>query len=66
MGSLVTRPNLQGHDSLYRRLLDLHAGRSETESAPLNARLLLLLMNHIGDEAVIVEAFKAATAIHGN
>lgn len=65
MASLVTRLNLQAHDSLYRRLLDLHAARSEAESAALNARLVLLLMNHIGDEEVIGEAFKAATAIGG-
>jgi hypothetical protein len=33
---------------------------SEVESHALNARLILILMNHIGDEAVLAEAMRLA------
>ena len=37
-------------------LIATHEGLSEAESHALNARLILILMNHIGDEAVLAEA----------
>ena len=47
-------------DQLYNDLIALHEGLDEAASAALNARLILLLMNQIGDAATIREAFAAA------
>jgi len=58
--ALVTTPNLRDPDGFYEALMALHEGLSPEESAALNARLVLLLANHIGDEAVLEEAFRAA------
>ena len=43
-------------------LLEAHEGLSDVESAGLNARLVLLLGNHIGDLSVIREALSVARA----
>ncbi|NVK32442.1 MAG: DUF2783 domain-containing protein [Gammaproteobacteria bacterium] len=48
------------HDQLYNELLLLHDGLDADQSQALNARLILILMNHIGDADVLREAFKAA------
>lgn len=53
--------NLARPDELYAALLDLHDGLEPDASAQLNFRLLLILMNHIGDEAVIREALSVAS-----
>lgn len=47
-------------DELYQALVDAHAGLTDEESAALNARLVLLLANRIGDASAIVEAIGAA------
>jgi len=47
-------------DDLYALLMAAHEGLSDTESARLNVRLVLLLMNHIGDRAVLESAIAAA------
>ena len=60
MTHLIRTTNLNGHDELYERLTQLHAGLSETERQRIDARLILLLMNHIGDSRVISEAIEAA------
>jgi len=44
----------------YARLIALHEGLTEAESHALNARLVLILMNHVGDEAVLAEAMSLA------
>ncbi len=62
MASLVTEPNLADPDAVYRLLTEAHRGLSEEESAALSARLVLLLANHVGEEAVIAEAVAAAKA----
>ena len=62
MPKLVTRPNIPGPDDFYADLLALHEGRSKEESDATNARLILILANHIGDREVLVEAFEAAKA----
>jgi hypothetical protein len=49
-------------DDLYARLMAVHEGLSDDESARLNVRLVLLLMNHIGDRAVLEAAITAAQA----
>lgn len=47
-------------DDLYALLMAAHEGLSDEESARLNVRLVLLLMNHIGDRAVLESAVAAA------
>lgn len=58
--ALNTEPNLPDPDGFYEALMDLHQGLSPEESAALNARLVLLLANHIGDQTVLTEALSAA------
>jgi len=60
MNKLVTTPNIPSPDDFYAELLALHAERSLAESDAINARLILLLANHIGDRTVLREALDAA------
>jgi hypothetical protein len=60
---LITTPNLTSPDETYAALIATHEGLSEAESQALNARLILILMNHIGDHHVLTEAL--AAALHG-
>lgn len=57
---LITSPNLTRPDETYARLIHTHEGLTEAESHALNARLILILMNHIGDDAVLAEAMRLA------
>lgn len=58
--TLKTDLNIADPDGVYAALLGAHRGLSAEGSAALNAELILLLMNHIGDEAVIREALTIA------
>ena len=49
-------------DDFYESLIDAHRGLSDAASGALNARLVVLLANHIGDLGVIAQALKAARA----
>jgi hypothetical protein len=55
-----TQPHFQDADAFYEQLLDAHAGRSRDDSELLNARLILLLANQIGDAAVLKACVDAA------
>ena len=57
---LKTESNLEAPDDFYEELIDLHRGLSDEQSALANAKLILLLANHVGDMAVLREAFAAA------
>ncbi len=57
---LITEPNLEAPDPFYEALIDTHRDLSEAQSQALNARLVLLLANHIGRQDVLLEALKAA------
>ena len=50
--TLKRDPNVADPDGLYAAIIDAHADLSDADSAALNARLVLLLANHIGDPAV--------------
>ncbi len=63
--SLVTTPNLADPDGFYAALLAAHRGLSEAESAALDARLVLILANHIGDRAALEAALALARAAGG-
>ena len=58
--ALITTPNIDNPDDFYAELIAMHAGRSPEESEAINARLILLLCNHIGDRQALREAFEAA------
>jgi hypothetical protein len=47
-------------DDFYDALITAHRGLSDEQSELLNARLLLLLANHIGDLGVLREAIELA------
>lgn len=65
MTGLITTPNIPDHDGFYAELLAAHKGLSEAESHALNARLVLILANHIGDRSAIAEALALARASKG-
>ena len=60
--TLNTDPNIPDPDSFYAELIATHDGLTEAQSHALNARLILLLANQIGDRAVLTEALQAARA----
>jgi len=62
MPALDTTPRLADPDALFAALVDAHRGLSAAASRRLDARLILLLANHIGEAAVLAEAIAAARA----
>ena len=60
MARLNIEPNIEFGDELYQALLDVHRGLTLEQSHAINARLILLLANHIGDLAVLREALQRA------
>jgi hypothetical protein len=57
---LITSAKLESPDDFYESLIDTHQGLSAEESQALNARLVLLMANHIGTLPVLREALAAA------
>jgi hypothetical protein len=62
MTALRRTLNLARPDDVYNAIVDAHKGLSDEQGRDFDARLILLLVNHIGDEAVIREALKEAAA----
>jgi hypothetical protein len=71
MMSLTTEPNFHESgkryfrdfspgDDFYQLLIDTHRDLSEAQSAMLNAKLILILSNHIGDISVLRDAMQIA------
>ena len=69
--SLILKPNLREPgkryfraftpgDDFYEALIDTHRDLSAEQSAMVNAKLVLLLSNHIGDISVLREAMAIA------
>jgi hypothetical protein len=52
--------NFSDQDAFYEALLLAHEGLTQEQSAAFNARLILILANQIGDEAVLEAAITAA------
>ena len=57
---LNTDPNIDAPDDFYQELIDMHRDLSEEKSALVNARLILLLANQIGDREVLRRAMAKA------
>ena len=62
MATLTTDSNIARPDDFYEELIDLHRDLTEAQSALVNAKLILLLANHIGDPDVLRAAMAAARA----
>jgi Protein of unknown function (DUF2783) len=58
--TLNTEPHLSKPDDFYQALMDAHRGLSDEQSAALNAKLILLLANHIGNLNTLNEAIDKA------
>ncbi len=58
--TLNTEPNLARPDDFYEALIDMHRDLDDAQSQAANARLILLLANHIGDHDVLRAAMQAA------
>ena len=60
MSPLIRTPNLPDHDGFYAQLLATHKGLTEADSHALNAQLVMILANHIGDRQALGEALELA------
>ena len=58
--ALITEPNLDAPDPFYEALIETHRALTDAQSHALNARLVLLLANHIGRFDVLQAALRAA------
>lgn len=65
MTTLTLDPNIDGADDFYADLLAAHEGLSKAESDALNARLILIMANQIGDRETLRQALAAAAAAKG-
>ncbi|MCR9220877.1 MAG: DUF2783 domain-containing protein [Alphaproteobacteria bacterium] len=59
-GGLETALKLERPDDFYERLIAAHRGLSDAQSRQLNARLILLLANQVGDLAILEDALSEA------
>lgn len=62
METLNTKNNFAVPDDFYDCLIEAHRDLSTEQSHGMNAALVLLLANHIGDMRVIREALEKARA----
>jgi len=62
MGKLITASQFPDPDAAYRSIIEAHRGLSAEASADLDARLVSVLANHIGDADVLAEAIALAQA----
>ena len=66
MGTLNLEPNIARPDDFYEALIEQHRDLTPEQSAKVNAKLVLLLANHVGDLDVLNEALSAAAADPGD
>lgn len=57
---LTVSPNITDPDGFYAELIGAHEGLSDADSQALNARLILILANHIGDRETLRQALMIA------
>ncbi|TAG01026.1 MAG: DUF2783 domain-containing protein [Burkholderiales bacterium] len=57
---LNIEPNLANPDAFYEALIDMHRELTTEQSHLVNAKLVLLLANHIGDVSVLHDAMRRA------
>ncbi|MBU2867589.1 DUF2783 domain-containing protein [Pacificibacter marinus] len=61
MTALNTLPNFENTDDFYAALLAAHDGLDKADIHALNARLILVLANHIGEQNVLEQALQVAS-----
>ena len=61
-GRLIIDPNLVAPDDFYEQLIDMHRDLTPAQSETVNASLILLLSNHVGDAQVLADAMRRARA----
>ena len=57
---LKLEPRIADPDGFYEKLIDLHQGLSVDQSNRINAKLILLLANHVGEAEALDEALALA------
>jgi len=57
---MKSEPNIADPDAFYEAWVAAHEGLSEAESADLDARLVLVLANQVGDLQVLLDCIAAA------
>jgi len=57
---LITTPNLEAADDFYEALIESHRDLSKEQSEAFNARLVLLLANHVGSQQALLQALRFA------
>lgn len=57
---LRTELGVENPDDFYAQLIEMHEGLSDAESHKLNAKVILMLANHIGDAEVLNETLTYA------
>jgi hypothetical protein len=60
--ALITTPHFEAADAFYESLIDAHRELTTAQSHELNAKLVLLLANHIGESSALNQALAAARA----
>lgn len=58
--TLSTASNFSKPDDAFRAVVEAHRGLTDAQSADLDAALVLILANHIGDIGVLREAITLA------
>jgi hypothetical protein len=58
-------PNIPDPDGFYAALVAAHQGLTDAQSAELNAKLVFLLANQVGDQKTLLECIEAAAASPG-
>ena len=60
MTQIITTPNIDKPDDFYEQLLATHEGLTKQQSDNVNASLILILANHIGDQKILSQALEMA------
>lgn len=66
MTNLLLEPNTEDPDDVYDRLIALHEGLDDETSHRVNARLILLLINQVGDAGRVLRAITLARDPRGS
>lgn len=61
--TLTLTANIPDPDGFYQELIDSQRGMSDEDAALMNAKLVLILANHVGDRAVLSEAIALASGV---
>jgi len=58
--SLQLQPNIPDPDGFYQELIGMQRELDDEQATLFQARLLLVLANHVGDRAVLSQAMEVA------